>query len=57
MRGRPARKRRRNFGQQKAEAKRVADQMDASKRMQVTVVSESDLQEAAELETPHEPKS
>lgn len=31
------------FRAQKAEAKRVADQVDASKRMQVTVVSESDL--------------
>jgi hypothetical protein len=31
------------FLTQKAEAKRTADQLDASKRMQVTVVSESDL--------------
>ena len=31
------------FQEQKLEAKRVADQLEASKRMQVTVVSESDL--------------
>ena len=31
------------FQAQTAEAKRAADQLDASKRMQVTVVSESDL--------------
>ena len=31
------------FEQQKSEAKRVADQLQASGRMQVTVVSESDL--------------
>jgi len=31
------------FQQQKLEAKRVADHLEASKRMQVTVVSESDL--------------
>jgi hypothetical protein len=33
----------REFQEQKAEAKRVADHVEASKRMQVTVVSESDL--------------
>jgi hypothetical protein len=32
-----------DFLDQKAEAKRIADQIQASKRMQVTVVSESDL--------------
>ena len=32
-----------DFQAQKLEAKRVADQLEASKRMQVTVVSESDL--------------
>jgi hypothetical protein len=31
------------FQEQKLEAKRVAEQLQASKRMQVTVVSESDL--------------
>jgi len=31
------------FEEQKVEAKRVADQLQASARMQVTVVSESDL--------------
>ena len=31
------------FHEQKVEAKRVADQREASKRMQITVVSESDL--------------
>ena len=31
------------FQDQKAEAKRTADQLEASTRMQVTVVSESDL--------------
>jgi len=33
----------REFQEQKAEAKRVADHVEASKHMQVTVVSESDL--------------
>ncbi|HJZ98192.1 MAG TPA: hypothetical protein VKE70_16895 [Candidatus Solibacter sp.] len=33
----------REFQEQKAEAKRIADHIEASKRMQVTVVSESDL--------------
>jgi hypothetical protein len=33
-----------DFLAQKAEAKRTADQMEASKRMQFTVVSEKDLQ-------------
>src|SRR5258708_40259418 len=33
----------REFQEQKLEAKRVADQLEASKRMQITVVSESDL--------------
>ena len=33
----------REFHEQKLESKRVADQLDASKRMQITVVSESDL--------------
>jgi hypothetical protein len=31
------------FHERKSEAKRAIDQMDASKRMQVTVVSENDL--------------
>jgi hypothetical protein len=31
------------FLEQKMEAKRIADQLEASKRMQVTVVAESDL--------------
>ena len=31
------------FHERKSEAKRAADQVDASKRMQVTVVSEKDL--------------
>ena len=33
----------RDFHAQKADAKRMADQLDASRRMQVTVVSESEL--------------
>jgi hypothetical protein len=33
----------REFQEQKLEAKRVADHIEASKRMQITVVSESDL--------------
>lgn len=32
------------FLDQKAEVKRIADQMEASERMQITVVSQSDLQ-------------
>jgi hypothetical protein len=31
------------FGEQKSEAKRIADQLDTSRRLQVTVVSENDL--------------
>ena len=34
------------FHEQKTDAKRVVDQSDASRRMQVTVVSESDLRTA-----------
>ena len=33
----------REFHEQKLEAKRVADHLEGSKRMQITVVSESDL--------------
>jgi len=43
-RARPAsREEDRDFQEQKIEAKRVADHVEASKRMQITVVSESDL--------------
>src|SRR6266700_3594613 len=43
------------FQEQKLEAKRVADQLQATKRMQVTVVSESDLRALRGAKTPPKP--